>query len=188
MKIFLTLLSLILLCVPTLARPYQYNAAYGPEYFYFSSSRAGTSADLVTCGLVCSGNIFERLNAEFRGGVGEISNTRISYNEISILYLAANGPDRFFGIGPSFLSYENILDKSSSAKIDSQELNAKICWAQGGLYCSAVGPTTVSYDLGWLAYFDEYLGDFNLRLGYKDIKFKEGSSMKGPYIASSVYF
>jgi hypothetical protein len=188
MKTLITLLCLILLGAPILARPYHYNVAYGPEYFYFSSSKSGTRADLVTCGIVCNGNIFGRLNAEFRGGVGEISNTRISYNEISLLYKIANHPDSFFGIGPSFLTYENVLDKTSDLKIHSRELNARIRWARGGLYCSAVGPATISYDLGWIAYFDESLGDFNIRLGYKEIKFKEGSSMKGPYIASSIYF
>lgn len=194
MRILLpSFLALILICSPALARPFEYNAAYGPEYFYFSSSKTGTSANLLTCGIVCRGNILDRFNAEFRGGVGEISSTKISYNELSLLYKTSGRSGSFWGLGPSFLTYDNILDKTSGLKIHSRELNAKFVWAQAidrtwGYYLSAVGPATASYDLSLIAYFDQNLGDFNVRLGYKSLKFSEGSSMSGPYIASSIYF
>jgi hypothetical protein len=193
MRIIHAFLLLTLLCTSSLARPFHYNLAYGPEYFYFSSNKAGISSNLVTCGIVCSGNIFDRINMEFRGGVGEISSTKINYNEFSLLYKTSNDPHSFLGLGPSFLTYENVLNKSNNTNIISKELNVKIRWAQviaplWGLYAQAVGPNNLSYDIGWLTYFDEYFGDFNIRFGYKEIKFPDESSMRGPYIASSIYF
>lgn len=178
---------------PALARPFRYNIAYGPEYFYFTSRNAAASADLVTCGITCRGNLPGRLNAEFRGGFGEISTTRMSYNELSLLYKFSENSDQFIGFGPSLLTYENILDKPSGSSIRSSKYNLRFRWARilspiWGFYLQVGGPDIQSYDIGWLAYFDEYLGDFNVRAGYRDLRFGPESTMRGPYLASSIYF
>ncbi|MBU0672972.1 MAG: hypothetical protein KJ732_08105 [Candidatus Margulisbacteria bacterium] len=193
MKFLSIALLVILIAAPSLARPFSYNLAYGPEYFSFSSKKGNTQSSLVTCGIVCSGNIFKRLNAEVRGGVGEISTTKINYNEISLLYKTADDPDSSLGIGPSYLTYNNILDKATNVNFEIHQLNARIKWARSfspiwGMYLNVVGPNILSYDLGWLAYWGDDYGDFNVRLGYKELKFNGEDSMRGPYIASSIYF
>ncbi len=139
------------------------------------------------------GNIFSTINAEFRGGTGEISTTRISFNEISLLYNAIYTPTYYLGYGISYLTYNNILNKASNTAINQSELNAKIQWQQSfsdlwGFYLKLVGPNMIGYDLGWIAYFDKDLGDFNIHAGYKNVSLSGNSSMQGIYMASEVYF
>ncbi|MBN2058342.1 MAG: hypothetical protein JW782_06070 [Candidatus Saganbacteria bacterium] len=190
-KLCLTL-CLLCLAVPALARPFDYNVAYGPEYFSFSSSNSTAKADLVTCGVTCAGEL-AGFQAGFRGGFGEISTTMISYNETFLLYMFDKSPESFLGLGPAYFNYENTLDKAADVKFRNAELNAKLKWARimapiWGFYAELTGPQTVSWELGALAYFDERLGDFNVRLGYRELRFSNDATMRGPYIASSVYF
>lgn len=191
-----TLVIVLMLAVhglPALARPFCYNIAYGPEYSLFMSQNATAITDLVTCGITCQGNLPGRLNAEFRGGFGEISTTRMSYNEFSLLYKICEDDHQFLGLGPSLLTYENILNKTSGSSIRASKYNIRVRWARifspiWGFYLQAGGPDIPSFDVGWLAYFDEYLGDFNVRMGYRELHFGPASVMRGPYLASSIYF
>jgi hypothetical protein len=142
---------------------------------------------------VCAGNILNVLNTEIRGGFGEISSTKLNFNEVSLLYNIANRSNHFLGLGVSYLTYNNSLDKTNNINIEKQALNAKFQWEYSfssilGLYLRATGPWIWSYELGWLAYFDKDLGDFNLRMGYKELRLDEESSMSGIYVASSIYF
>lgn len=193
MRSLLLLLTLMVISAPVLARPFDYNFSLGPEYFYFSSQTTNTNANLVTCGLICRGNLFKVINAEYRGGFGEISTTKMNFNELSLLYDVAGSPDRFLGFGLSYLDYNNTLDKTNNINVRAQKLNAKVQWEQSvspllSFFGKIFGPQMLGYDLGWQAYFGKNNGDFNIVLGYKDLKLNESSSMKGPYIASSVYF
>lgn|GEM_PF-2778421 len=193
MKYFFVAILLAFFCIPCFARPFQYNLAYGPEYFYFTSTNLNTRANLVTCGLVLCGNIYNNFNLEFRGAVGEISTTKMNYNELSLLYTPVNTPNSSIGYGITFLNYNNILDKNTNVSIDFQAFNAKLQCAHyfaplRGFYLSLIGPNAWSYELGWLTYFGERNGDFNIRLGYKALRLTNNSTMCGPYIASSIYF
>lgn len=176
-----------------MARPFDYNFTIGPEYFYFSSNLANVSANLVSCGIICNGNLYERWNLEFRGGVGEISTTKMNFNEISALYNTEYSPSSYFGIGTTLLSYDNIINKATNVSFSLAKLNAKMQWEHSfspllGFYGKVVGPTAWGWEAGWLTYFNRDYGDFNIVLGYKDLRLSENISMRGPYIASSVYF
>lgn len=193
MRSFSLFLALIMLAVPTFARPFQYNIAYGPQYLFLSSSQGAASAELLTVGIACEGTLYGRLKAEFIGGTGEISTTRMNYNETALLYRLIDSDSEVLSLGPTYMNYLNVISKSGSTQINDQEFNAKLRWAKlfgriWGLYLNATGPTTASIDIGWLAYWDEYFGDFNVSLGYKEIRFKDNSTMRGPYISSGIYF
>ena len=193
MRAICIILLIFLAGSPVLARPFQYNISYGPQYLFFNSAQGSTSAELLTVGVFCQGTLYGRLKAEFKGGTGEISTTRMSYNETALLYRVIDTDEQILSLGPAYLNYLNILNKTSNAQINDQEFNAKLRWARlfgpiWGFYFNATGPNTTSYDLGWLAYWDEYFGDFNVSLGYKEIRFKDNSTMKGPYVSSGIYF
>jgi len=193
MKFVCLLLLLFLVYSPVQARPFEYNISYGPQYLLFNSSQGSTSAELLTVGVFCRGSLFGRFTAEFKGGTGEISTTRMNYNELALLYRITDNDNEILSLGPAYLNYLNILNKTSNIQINDQEFNAKLRWSKlfgqiWGFYFNATGPNTTSYDLGWLAYWDEYFGDFNVSFGYKEIRFKDNSTMRGPYISSGIYF
>lgn len=193
MKTILIFLLTLLFCTPSLARPFDYNFYLGPEYWVTSSTKANASANLVTAGFIFRGNLYKLLNAEFRGGVGEISNTRMYYNELSLLYTPVNLPNNCLGYGLTLLTYNNVLDKTTNNTVNEQDLAIKVQWEYSfsdlwGFYLKGLGHQIWSYEVGWLVYFDPDFGDFNLSIGYKDLQLNSQSTIKGAFIASNVYF
>jgi hypothetical protein len=187
------ILSLTLFCAPALARPFAYNFTLGPDYWAVFSRKADIQANIVSAGFRMRGTLFDRWNAEFRGNVGEISTTRISFNEISLLYKVANQPDRALSIGPVFVTCNNILVKASNTAIHEQRVCARLQFERGfsdlwNFYFNALALNAWGYDAGWLAYFGRRYGDFNIRVGYKMLQFDQVNVMNGMYAASSVYF
>jgi hypothetical protein len=192
MKILLLALLILTLSTPIFARPYQYNFSLGPDYWATSSNSGTINSALVTSGFAFRGNLFN-LNAEYQGGFGEISSTKITYNDFSLLYNAINDPNHFLGLGVKYSSVRNTLSKSNSTSMHSANLNAKLHWEYSrsplfGFFVRAFGPNIWGYDIGWLFYFDKDLGDFNLRFGYRSYNLENLGSMNGLYIASAVYF
>jgi hypothetical protein len=193
MKTIVALLLLTYLAIPALSRPFSYNFSLGPDYWITSSNKGGTTASLVTAGFRCQGNIFKNFNAEFRGNVGEVSTTRLSYSEFSVLYNVLATSKKNIGCGFSLVSCENVLVKSTNNTIQARKLNLKFQWEQSfsnfwGFYFQAMALGFSGVDFGWLGYFDQELGDFNVRLGYKQLQLDQVNTMNGLYFASSVYF
>lgn len=193
MRTIYAFLLLTLLCTPSLARPFDYNFYLGPEYWLTSSTKANISSQLLTAGFAFRGNILRLLNAEFRVGVGEISNTKMYFNELSLLYTPLNAPNNFLGFGASLLNYRNILVKTNNTIVKEQDSAFKFQWEYSftpllGFYLKALGHRMWGYEIGWLAYFDKNFGDFNLSLGYKNIQLNNESAIKGAFISSNIYF
>jgi len=193
MKFFFAILLIILFCTPALARPFEYNFYLGPEYWLASSSKANVSSQVLVAGFVFGGNISDLIDAELKFGAGEISNTSLSFNEISLLYTPVRSPNHFIGYGISYLNCNDVIVKATSFGANEQSWTAKIKWGYSfsplqTFYLSLAGTRLWSYELGWLAYFGKELGDFNLILGYRGMQINSESAVGGIFIASSVYF
>ncbi|NQT30339.1 MAG: hypothetical protein HQ596_07185 [Candidatus Saganbacteria bacterium] len=193
MKALFVILILIFLVSPSLGRPFDYNFSLGPEYWASSSSKSGTNSSLVTGGFAFSGNIRNKINAGFSGAIGETGTAQLSFSDISILYNQIYQPDLFLGYGISLLTYNNVLNKTTDVKIDTQQLDAKLSFGKSfsstfSLLLSLVGPSIWGADVGLLAYFDPDFGDFNFIVGYKYLRFDEDSTIGGIYLSSSIYF
>lgn len=109
--IFPVVLFLTLLSLPSLARPFAYSLNLGPNYWLTNGRKAGIESNLLTCGFSCSARLPGKIEAEYSGGYGVISNSQTSFNEISFLYNLIDRNNLFFGYGILYTNYNYTLDK-----------------------------------------------------------------------------